>query len=289
MKRNFYTPKQVIGIVLGSLIFATSVNLFVVPMGLYNGGFIGISQIIRSCLKMFFGLTFSFDIAGIINVFLNIPLFIFSFNKISKRFLLGTFISLISQSIGFSFVPIPTVPLVDDIIASIVIAGIIGGFGVGMILSNNASGGGPDIIGVYAASNWKNFSVGKVFLILNFFVYSLCAYLFNFETAAYSIIYVAIFSYFTDKCHKQNIDMNMMIFTKKTAVKQMIMNKYGRGVTYWKGQGAYTNNETEVLVVICNKFEVESIRKDITQIDENAFIIVNEGAKVSGGYEKRLV
>ncbi len=289
MKHNFYSPKQIIGIVLGSIIFAASVNLFITPMGLYNGGFIGISQIIRSCLSMFAGISFNFDIAGIINVFLNIPLFILSYNKISKRFLFGTFLSLIVQSLAFSLVPIPVIPLIEDIIASIVIGGIIGGFGVGMILSSNASGGGPDIIGVYAASNWKNFSVGKVFLILNVFVYSLCAYLFNFETAAYSIIYVAIFSYFTDKCHKQNIDMNMMIFTKHPEVKKMVMTKYGRGVTYWKGLGAYTDSETEVLVIVCNKFEVESIRKDIAQCDEHAFIIVNEGTKVTGGYEKRLV
>lgn len=289
MKNNSYSPKQILGIVLGSMIFATSVNLFITPMGLYNGGFIGIAQIIRTCLKTFANISFDFDIAGFINVLLNIPLFILSYNKISRRFLLGTFISLIVQSLTFSLVPIPDVPLVNDIIASIVFGGIIGGFGVGMILSSNASGGGPDIIGVYAASNWKNFSVGKVFLILNIFVYSLCAYLFNFETAAYSIIYVAIFSYFTDKCHKQNIDMNMMIFTKHPEVKKMVLKEYGRGVTYWKGFGAYTDSEMEVLVIVCNKFEVESIRKEITHLDEHAFVIVNEGAKVSGGYEKRLV
>ena len=45
----------------------------------------------------------------------------------------------------------------------------------------------------------------------------------------------------------------------------------------------------EVLVIVCNKFEVESIRKEIIHLDEHAFVIVNEGAKVSGGYEKRLV
>lgn len=289
MTLNRYSLKQICGIVLGSFIFAASVNLFITPMALYNGGFIGIAQIIRTCLKDYLGIAFSFDIAGFINIVLNIPLFILGYNKISKRFLLGTLISLIVQSISFSLVPIPSVPLVDDIIASVVLGGIMGGFGVGMILSSNASGGGPDIIGVYAASNWKNFSVGKVFLILNVFVYGLCAYLFDFETAAYSIIYVAIFSFFTDKWHKQNIDMNMMVFANSSEVKKMIMNKYGRGVTYWKGFGAYTQQEKEVLIIACNKFEVESIRKDVLNIDNKAFIIVNEGAHVTGGYEKRLV
>ena len=34
---------------IGSLLFCAGLNLFIVPVGLYNGGTVGISQIIRTC------------------------------------------------------------------------------------------------------------------------------------------------------------------------------------------------------------------------------------------------
>ena len=65
------------------------------------------------------------------------------------------------------------------------------------------------------------------------------------------------------------------------------MKKYVRGVTYWNGFGAYTNNQTEVLVTICSKIEVNRIKKDILRLDPKAFIIMSN-ANVTGGFEKRL-
>ena len=53
--------------------------------------------------------------------------------------------------------------------------------------------------------------------------------------------------------------------------------------------GAYTGKDTEVLVTVVAKSEVERIKKDILEIDPKAFIIVHEGANVTGGYEKRLL
>ena len=69
----------------------------------------------------------------------------------------------------------------------------------------------------------------------------------------------------------------------------MIINDMHRGVTYWKGQGAYTNNETEVLVTIVSKYEVPKIRREILKMDPKAFIIVSSQLNVDGNVEKRLI
>ena len=37
-------------ILIGSALFAASINLFVVPVNLYNGGIVGLSQIFRTVL-----------------------------------------------------------------------------------------------------------------------------------------------------------------------------------------------------------------------------------------------
>ena len=53
--------------------------------------------------------------------------------------------------------------------------------------------------------------------------------------------------------------------------------------------GAYTRQETEVLVTVVSKSEVEDVKRDILKIDPKAFIIVHEGTTVTGGYQKRLM
>ena len=276
-------------ILFGSALFAASINLFVVPANLYNGGIVGLSQIIRSVLVSRMGMRFSFDIAGVINFLINVPLFFMAFRSLSRKFFLGTLLSLITQTVCFSLIPIPVVPILDDVLASLIIGAIVGALGIGMTLVSGASGGGTDIVGVYAALHWKAFSVGKIQLLFNALVYSLCAFLFDLPIAIYSIIYAAVYSFVLDKVHLQNIEMSLMIFTKNPEIKNRILKDFVRGVTYWKGLGAYTQTETEVLVTIVSKDEVNELRRMITQLDPKAFIIVNEGLQITGNFIKRLV
>ena len=276
-------------IILGSALFAVSINLFVVPVNLYNGGIVGLSQIIRTVLSTKLGMNFSFDIAGVINFLINVPLFVLAYRSLSRKFFIGTLVALITQTLCFSLIPIPATPILDDVLASLVTGAIVGGIGVGMTLITGASGGGTDILGVYAALHWKSFSVGKLQLLFNAMIYTMCALLFDLSTAIYSIIYAAIYSFVLDKTHLQNIEMSLMIFTKNPQIKDRILKEFVRGVTYWKGLGAYTQTETEVLVTIVSKDEVNNLRKMIMQMDPHAFVIVNEGLQITGNFVKRLV
>ena len=276
-------------ILIGSALFAASINLFVVPVNLYNGGIVGLSQIFRTVLVSRMNLNFSFDIAGVINFLINVPLFVMAYRSLSRKFFLGTLLSLITQTVCFSLIPIPAVPILDDVLASLIIGAIVGAVGIGMTLVSGASGGGTDIVGVYAALHWKSFSVGKLQLLFNALVYCLCAFLFDLPIAIYSIIYAAVYSFVLDKVHLQNIEMSLMIFTKNPEIKSRILKDFVRGVTYWKGLGAYTQTETEVLVTIVSKDEVNDLRRMITQMDPKAFIIVNEGLQITGNFIKRLV
>ena len=276
-------------ILIGSALFAASINLFVVPVNLYNGGIVGLSQIFRTVLVSRMNLNFSFDIAGVINFLINVPLFVMAYRSLSRKFFLGTLLSLITQTVCFSLIPIPAVPILDDVLASLIIGAIVGALGIGMTLVSGASGGGTDIVGVYAALHWKAFSVGKLQLLFNALVYCLCAFLFDLPIAIYSIIYAAVYSFVLDKVHLQNIEMSLMIFTKNPEIKSRILKDFVRGVTYWKGLGAYTQTETEVLVTIVSKDEVNDLRRMITQMDPKAFIIVNEGLQITGNFIKRLV
>lgn len=280
--------KQFAGVIIGGFLFALSVNLFIVPLNLFSCGIVGIAQIIRTILVTYFGLDRAFDVAGIINFMINIPLFIMAYKSISRKFFMKTLLCVIVQTISFTLIMIPKTPILDDVMANCVIGGILGGFGIGLALRSSGSGGGLDILGVYFTKKFKNFSVGKLSLIVNAFVYIVCAILFDVQTAIYSIIYMAAFSLVVDKTHYQNIDITCMIFSKNDKIQEDILKETGRGVTYWKGAGAYTKEDTNIMVTVISKYETSQIKKIIEKNDPNAFVILHEGIHVNGNYEKRL-
>lgn len=275
--------------VIGGCLFAFAFNVFIVPLKLYSGGIIGIAQIIRTCLTTYLNLDFGqFDIAGIINFIMNIPLFILAYRSISRRFFIKTLLCVGSQTIAFSLVMIPKAPIINDALAACLIAGLIGGFGVGLTLRSGGSGGGLDILGIYFIQKFSNFSVGRLNLLINIFVFSVSAILFNVTIAIYSIIFTSCAYLVVDKTHYQNINMTAMIFTKSEDVKEEIIKEMRRGITYWSGAGAYTKEETQILVTVISKYEVAQIKRIIYKTDPNAFVIFNEGMSISGNFEKRL-
>lgn len=269
--------------------FGISVNLFVVSLNLFSGGLLGVAQVIRSVIEMFSPSVSTFDVSGIIYACLNIPLYIMAYKNLSHRFFYLSLVSTIVQTITLTLCPIPSVLIFEDMLISIMVGGMIGGIGIGLCLREGGSGGGFDILGVYYALKVKSGSVGKLSLFLNGCVFTICAVLFNFQVAVYSAIYVFIFSYALDRVHLQNIATHCMIFTQNKQIKKDIISKLNRGVTYWQGTGAYTDNNMDVLVTIISKYEVNNLRRLVLEMDPRAFIIVSEGMQISGNYEKRLV
>ena len=276
---------------VGMLLFAMGINLFIVPADLYNGGLLGISQILRTIfvhyLHWFSGTT---DIAGIINLILNIPLFILAYVSISKSFFMRTLICVISQTIFFSFIPIPSTPIVSDSLTASMIGGIMACAGIGIALRSGGSSGGMDIVGMYFTKKYKDFSVGKVSLAVNCVVYGICAALFGLPTAIYSIIYSAVSTLMTDKAHIQNINVEVMIFTKEAPeqIVDCIVHEFHRDATWWEAKGGYTEDKTYMVMTILSKYECEHLRPKLKRIDEHAFVVVKEGMRIAGKYEKHL-
>lgn len=282
--------EQLFYVVGGSLVFAAGVNLIIVPMNLYNGGFMGAAQIIRTVMVsiLHISLPGGVDLSGIVYYILNVPLFYMGLRIMGKGFALKTLITVTIQSIFLIVVPIPGTPVIDNYLTACIIGGIIAGTGAGMILRGRSSGGGQDIIGVCFAKQYPNISVGKINILINICVYVVCLFLFNIETVIYSLIYSTVLAIALDKQHIQNINMSAMIFTKVPGIDQAILEETGRGVTEWEGVGAYTNEKSHILFVMISKYEREQIREIVHKRDPHAFMIFNEGCAVDGHFEKRL-
>lgn len=268
----------------GSFLFCAGLNWFIVPLGLYNGGTVGISQIIRSILQF----NTSFDIAGILNFVLNIPLLFLAYFHFGRSLFLKTFFSIVTQTILFTFLPIPTQPIIQEYAVSCFMGGILAGTGVGITLKAGGSGGGLDILGLYFTQKIKDFGVGRFTLIINGMIYCACALLFELPVAIYSVLYAMVYSMAIDKTHLQNINTSVMIFTKKKDVYEVILKELNRGVTYWKGTGGYTDTDTYVIYTVLSKYEVRTLQQKLYEKDPDAFVIVTEQDQILGNYEVRL-
>ena len=95
---------KILMVIAGGFIFAAGVNLFIVPLNLYSGGVIGIAQIIRTIIIQYahISLPANFDVAGIINFLMNLPLFILAYRSISRKFFVKTLLCVIAQTLAFS-------------------------------------------------------------------------------------------------------------------------------------------------------------------------------------------
>ena len=274
----------------GGFCFALGVNLFILPLNLYNSGFMGVAQLIRTFIMETFHLSFGqTDITGIIFFIINLPICFLAYKKVGKSFFMGSMVVIVIQSMSQTLIPVPAQPIISDYLTACIVGGVIAGGGTGLVLLGGHSGGGQEMLGMYLTREFPRISVGTIGLILNLFVYSICLFLFDVEIVVYSLIYAVVFAIVCDKVHMQNININVLVFTKKPGVDTIIMEKTGRGVTKWEGVGAYTDEKTYILSIMISKYEIDQIKALILSKDPKAFVIFSECGEVIGNFEKRLV
>lgn len=281
---------RIFGALLGVTLYCLGTNLIVVPLNFYNGGLVGVSQVLRTLIERYTGMQFSFDIAGVLSYILNLPLFVLAYLRISKSFCFKTLLCMTYQTLLLTFVKAPAEPIITDPLTACLIAGILTGFGVGLELRCGASGGGTDLLGMYFVKYKPGYSVGKVTIIINAFIYVACALMYNLNIVIYSFIYAVISSFAVDKYHYQNINTEVMILTKTydDRIQKDIMEKMVRGVTILNGEGAYTGDPTRVLLVIISKYEITQLKKIVFEYDPNAFVITKDNIDVTGNFLKHL-
>lgn len=290
-KQNRREVGRMLMAISGSFLYAVGANILTVPMGLYNGGMIGAAQLIRTFIVEVLGINVgSLDVAGIIYYVINIPLFILAFRSMGKGFFVKSLICTTALTFFISILQPPVVPILDDPLAACLIGGIISGAGVGISLRFGASNGGSDILGVYFSKKYKDFSVGRISLIINFIVYGIMAIYMDLEVVIYSIIYVVFMNLALDRVHLQSINVEVQIFTKEDPeeLKNLIFQELYRGATTWRAQGGYTNEPGTMIYMIVNKYEVPTVRAIAQKYDSHVFITYNENITVTGNYIRRL-
>ena len=276
--------------VLGGILLAVSINLFVVPQGMYSGGLYGLCQVIRTLVVDRLGVKTSVDLAGVLYLLVNLPLIALAWRTLGRGFVIRMTVVTVVNSIALAVIPSPAAPIIADKLTSCLVAGILSGFACGLVLTCGCSTGGLDILGLYLSKKGSRFTVGRFSISFNALLYTLCFFLFDATTAIYSAIYNVLSSLFLDRIHRQNVTVQLLIFTKKNdpQLPRYIMEQLDRGVTSWTGRGGWTGDEVQVLCVCLSKYEIDTLRDVLRRVDPDAFYIVQEGVHAGGNFERHL-
>lgn len=275
----------------GSFLLAAAINLFITPHQLYSNGLFGTCQLLCTILRTRLGISFfAPNIAGVLYMIVNIPLLLLAYRTLGRQFVIRLIVCTAANSLFVTVVPIPETPIIEDMLTSCLMGGILAGFANGLVLTCGASCGGLDILGLYLSKKGSSFTVGKFSIAYNAVLYSVCMLLFDVPTAIYSAIYTVFNSLFVDRVHQQNITVQVLIFTKlrNPELPHFIMEQLGRGVTYWEAKGAYTDEEVRVLCVCLSKYEIDTLQRAMHELDPHAFFVVQEGVHTGGNFKRHL-
>ncbi|WP_027623547.1 YitT family protein [Clostridium lundense] len=280
---NKENGKNIIFIILGTLISAIGVNVFLVNAKLLSGGVSGITLIIQYIFKIPAGYTL---------FAINIPLLYLSYKKMNKKFTLFTLVGTVS----FSIMLIITTPLnnlisINDPLLLCLYGGLLVGIGIGMAFSNYGSTGGMDIVIALLKKKHENLDIGNITFGVNCIIVIMGAFIFNIKSALYTLVSMYITSYMIDKVVKgfNREKMILIITDKEDEVSKKIMANLKRGVTFLQGEGAYTKKSRKVLYCVVSLSQLPQLKQMVREIDENAFISILDASEVEGkGFTKSI-
>ena len=264
--------------IVGSFIFAISVNTFTAPNNIAPGGLTGAATM----------LNYLFNVPiGMVILVMNLPIFIWGFFEVGYRFILKTIVATILSSVIIDLTVDILPKYQGDMLLTTVFGGLLSGFGLALIFVRGGTTGGTDLMANLISRRVRHLSLGRLILIIDMVIVVISAFVYkNFESPLYATIVIFITSKVIDTVlYGTDIGSGKMIFIisqKNEEIAQRIMDDIGRGVTELRSRGAYTKKEGEVLLCAVNRQEVYKVYDIIHSIDPDAFTIVGEAGEISG-------
>ena len=264
--------------IIGSFIFAVSVNTFLSPNNVVPAGFTGVASMLNYL--------FNFPI-GLVIIIMNIPFFIWGLFLIGYKFVAKTIVATLMSSLIIDITE-PILPkYTGDMMLACLFGGILLGLGLGIIFMRGGTTGGTELIASLLSVYLKHISIGKLVLAVDmvvvgatFFVYK------SFESPLYAIIIIFVSTKLMDSIlYGTDIGTGKMMFiisSKSAEISEHILNDLDRGVTRLKSVGGYSGIEGEVLLCAVRRQEVYRTYDIAKKIDPKVFIIVGDAGEIVG-------
>ncbi|MEO8788297.1 MAG: YitT family protein [Chitinophagaceae bacterium] len=255
---------------------------FLLPSHFLDGGITGISLLLTRLTHI--------DLSILLLVF-NLPFIFLAAKQVSKTFALKTGICILALVLLVHFINMPA--LTKDPLLIAVFGGFFVGAGIGLSMRGGGVVDGTEVLAVYV-SRGSSLSVGDFIGLFNVALFAASALLINLEVALYSMLTYLAASKTVDFIItgiEEYIGITI-ISEFSDEVHSMIMNKLGRGVTVYTGEGGYgkqglVRHSRKILFCVVTRLEVQKMLTEIQKIDDDAFVIQAPVADTRGGMIKK--
>lgn len=267
--------KEMLETILGALIMAAGVSLFLLPNQLSSGGIAGVATIFYYLLNI---------PMGTVIIAINIPLFLFSMYKVGKMFFIKSIVGTVAMSIFIDLLD-KIEPLTNDRFLACIYGGILLGLGTTLLLKAEASTGGSDLISYIAKKYKPTVRSGNIIVIIDIIIIALNVIFFKeIEIGLYSAIAIYIMGKIIDIFFEGiNFTKLMIIVSNKSEeIAKQIDQKVARGSTGLYGKGMYTNENKLILMCAVYRKDVARIKIIAKEIDPKSFIVITNSREVVG-------
>ncbi|WP_107951177.1 YitT family protein [Lysinibacillus parviboronicapiens] len=269
--------RNIIAIMLGAAIFSFGFVHFNMQNQLGEGGFSGIT------LVLYF--TVGWDPA-LLNLLLNIPMFILGWRLLGKKAFIYTMIGTISVSMFLKIFQKYqyTIHLEDDLFLVALFAGVFVGLGLGIVFRFGGTTGGVDIL-ARLAHKYFGWSMGKTMFMFDAIVILLSWLTFlDARSMMYTLVAVFVGARVIDFVQDGAYAARgaLIISEKSSAIADLIALRMERGVTVLEGHGHFTKQPKEVLYCVVGRNEVVRLKSIIHELDPHAFVSISEVRDVTG-------
>lgn len=268
--------KGYICMVLGCFAYGFSIVLFLEPCSIVAGGVSGLAT-------LFHLLNRNIPI-GVLIVALNLPIFLLGWKYCGWKFIFKSLLTL--SVLGavtdiFAFLP----PMTDNPVLASLYGGVFQGIGIGLFVKYQFSSGGTELLGRL---------LKKWFKIANIPVWTgICDALIVVAGAiclksADNVLYALIVVFVSTKLSElvllglEKSKLCIIISDKGKEISKELLAKSPRGITMLDGKGMYTENRHDVLLTCVKNRQLTQLRQIVHEVDEKAFVIVNESVEVRG-------
>jgi len=277
-KRQF---KDLILITVG--IFSASFGFkgFLLTNHFIDGGATGISLLISELTQI---------PLYILIICVNIPFIILAYNVIGKQFAIKSAIAIAGLSFVLANVTFPNVT--NDNLLVAIFGGFFLGAGIGFAIRGSAVIDGTEVLAIYLSRKFGT-TIGDIIIAINVIIFGAAAYFLGVEIALYSMITYLAASKTLDFIVEgiEEYIAVTIVSSHSEEIRQMIINKMGRGVTIYSGKRGYGKRgeikEVEILYTVITRLEVSKITTEIEKIEPTAFVVMNSVKDTKGGMIKK--
>lgn len=316
LKVSLHQAKGLFFSLLSAIIFAFGFTCFITPgtdaveagnaFKIVTGGISGLSQNIAKIVEICGGSLPDYIVEALGYTVFNMPLLVFAFFKIGKRFSILTSINVVVSSVfismfptwGFSNTIANHFLIINQPVARMLFGGLCTGLASALAFKGEISCGGIDIVTYYFALR-KSTSVGKYSIIVNGAIVALYSVLIIIDnpndynvaiiSLFYSTFYTLVANLVIDTINLRNKKVQIQLISKAPNLAKVLITHFPHGATISEAKGAYTNNEEKVVYMVVSTFEVKSVVTLARKVDPHVFIIVTSLIQVYGNFYIRPI